>query len=149
MTACTGCGRAFKPGLMKNGRAYKCCAQCRDEARIRRAAKCALDPEGNARYQRSIRREYRREALAAYGGKCACCSEEHFEFLVIDHPNGGGRKERAENSVWGTSFARWLARQGFPPGYRVLCHNCNSAIGYYGACPHDQVKVSVAVAVQT
>ncbi len=22
------------------------------------------------------------------------------------------------------------------PGYRLLCHNCNSALAYYGYCPH-------------
>jgi hypothetical protein len=29
-----------------------------------------------------------------------------------------------------------LARNGFPDGYRVLCHNCNMALGQYGYCPH-------------
>ena len=24
----------------------------------------------------------------------------------------------------------------FPPGFRVLCHNCNQALGAYGYCPH-------------
>jgi hypothetical protein len=60
--------------------------------------------------------------------------------------------------MWGSSVVGWLARQGYPPGYRVLCHNCNSAYGYYGHCPHQQAtekvadcnyaKVMVAVAVQ-
>ena len=31
----------------------------------------------------------------------------------------------------------WLLRHGFPEGFRVLCHNCNQAIGVYGACPHQ------------
>ena len=22
------------------------------------------------------------------------------------------------------------------PGYRVLCHNCNTSLGLYGYCPH-------------
>lgn len=89
---------------------------------------------------RDIRRRYREEAFAAYGGACACCGEKNYEFLTIDHPDGGGRKEREENfAPGGSSFARWLARQGYPPGYRVLCHNCNSSYGYYGYCPHSPV----------
>jgi hypothetical protein len=33
---------------------------------------------------------------------------------------------------------RWLISSGFPEGFRVLCHNCNQAIGLYGFCPHQQ-----------
>lgn len=122
---------------MKNGREYRVCPGCREEARVRRAAKREADPEGDAQYHRELRRRYRQEAFDAYGGKCACCGEARYEFLTIDHPDGGGRKEREANSVWGPNFARWLARQGYPAGYRVLCHNCNSAYGYYGFCPHQ------------
>lgn len=32
---------------------------------------------------------------------------------------------------------QWLSKHGLPTGFRVLCHNCNSAHGYYGYCPHD------------
>jgi hypothetical protein len=28
--------------------------------------------------------------------------------------------------------------QGYPPGFRVLCHNCNMAIGLFGVCPHER-----------
>jgi hypothetical protein len=31
---------------------------------------------------------------------------------------------------------RWLRKNGFPKGFRVLCHNCNFAHGHYGYCPH-------------
>jgi hypothetical protein len=31
----------------------------------------------------------------------------------------------------------WLIREKLPDGFRVLCHNCNQAIGYYGVCPHE------------
>ena len=30
-----------------------------------------------------------------------------------------------------------LRARGFPLGYRVLCHNCNLARGFYGYCPHS------------
>jgi hypothetical protein len=32
----------------------------------------------------------------------------------------------------------WLRDNGWPEGYRVLCHNCNSARGLYGYCPHER-----------
>ena len=36
-----------------------------------------------------------------------------------------------------------MARNGYPwekypPGYQVLCHNCNLAKGFYGSCPHQK-----------
>lgn len=88
------------------------------------------------------RRQTRIEVLTHYGGnppKCACCNEDILEFLSIDHVNGGGRQHRAKifktNSGSG-AFYLWLKRQGFPEGYRILCYNCNCALGHYGYCPH-------------
>ncbi len=39
----------------------------------------------------------------------------------------------------GSVLYSWLKKQGYPPGFQVLCHNCNLAKGYYGACPHQNV----------
>ena len=36
----------------------------------------------------------------------------------------------------GSKFLRWLKANNFPSGFRVLCHNCNLAIGLYSQCPH-------------
>jgi hypothetical protein len=83
------------------------------------------------------RQRKRRELLDHYGGKCACCGEEHYEFLSIDHINGGGTKHRAEVGK-GDVFYKWLRKNGYPEGFRVLCHNCNQAIGFYGFCPHQE-----------
>jgi hypothetical protein len=30
--------------------------------------------------------------------------------------------------------------------YRVLCHNCNMALGFYGYCPHHPERSEQAVA---
>jgi hypothetical protein len=68
---------------------------------------------------------------------CACCKESHFEFLSLDHINGGGNKHRRElgsNSVY--DLYRYLIKNNFPPGFQILCHNCNLAKGFYGYCPH-------------
>lgn len=79
--------------------------------------------------------------LTAYGGKCACCGESRNEFLAIDHVNGGGNEHRRSLSTnprggAGQTTYRWLRRAGYPPGFQVLCHNCNMARGFYGHCPH-------------
>lgn len=87
---------------------------------------------------RKRRLKIRRETLSHYSDgtlSCACCGETHIEFLAIDHINGGGTKHRKELNRGGGIFA-WLKKNGFPDGYRVLCHNCNQAIGLYGYCPH-------------
>lgn len=81
-------------------------------------------------------RELRERAFAGYGGKCECCGEDNFEFLAIDHRNGGGRKERKTMSTY--QIARKVIKLGFPKEYRVLCHNCNSSLGWYGYCPHQK-----------
>jgi len=85
---------------------------------------------------RRLYRRLREEVLDHYGKVCACCGEDRYEFLSIDHVDGGGnahRREIGNPSV----FCRWLKKNGLPIGYRVLCMNCNHAIGRYGYCPHD------------
>jgi hypothetical protein len=83
--------------------------------------------ECNKTYLREYRARDRLLALQAYSpaGKpsCACpgCQEHHIEFLTIDHINGG-------------VLYRWLKKNGYPPGFRVLCYNCNNARGA-GECP--------------
>ena len=84
--------------------------------------------------RKNLHRALRKEAFKGYGGKCQCCGEDEFEFLAIDHVNGGGRKEREKLSTW--QIARRIITKNFPPEYRVLCHNCNQSIGWYGYCPH-------------
>jgi hypothetical protein len=69
--------------------------------------------------------------------KCLCCGESHAEFLVLDHIQGGGTKQR--KNMGGTAkIFRWLRAQGYPEGYRVLCFNCNASFGTWGYCPHQK-----------
>jgi len=74
--------------------------------------------------------------MNAYGGKCVCCGEDKIEFLAIDHIGGGGQKEIKQMGGQAYFYSH-LKKMGWPPGYRVLCHNCNMAIGFYGKCPHE------------
>lgn len=84
---------------------------------------------------KELRLQQRRAALKHYGPGCQCCGETNWEFLAIDHINGGGRQHR--NKV-GPNIACHLTRAGFPEGFRTLCHNCNQALGFYGYCPHSK-----------
>jgi hypothetical protein len=83
----------------------------------------------------------RNQVFEAYGGyKCNCCGETEPLFLSIDHVDNNGAKERKSGSYAGsgTAFYQWLRKSGFPPGYQVLCMNCN--VGKHkngGVCPHQ------------
>jgi hypothetical protein len=80
--------------------------------------------------------------------KCACpgCAEDRIPFLTLDHIDGGGNKHRA--SICGPEnkskqpgprgLLLNLKKLGFPPGYRILCFNCNIARGT-GKCPVHEV----------
>jgi len=92
-------------------------------------------------WRKKCREKVKREVLEHYGGnppKCACCGESHFEFLTIDHMNGGGHKERTRLGREGVAFYFWLRKNGYPKGYQVLCMNCNWAKGKLGICPHQR-----------
>lgn len=98
-------------------------------------ARYRKNPERFRAAERGRGEVYRSSALLNYGGKCTCCGEEQYEFLVIDHVNGGGDNHRREIGR-GAVVYRWLADHGYPDGFQVLCHNCNSSLGHYGYCPH-------------
>ncbi len=92
-------------------------------------------------YNFRSRNKIRLEVLSHYSGTpptCECCGENIIGFLTIDHIHGGGTKHRAQKGVpSGTEFYRWLKKQNYPQGYRVLCYNCNCAHGALGFCPHE------------
>lgn len=90
------------------------------------------------------RRNQKLAVLNAYGGPiCSCCGESEVTFLTMDHIAGDGASHRRE--IWGVNAGtiyRWLIKQGFPPGFQVLCFNCNygrHANG--GVCPHEQAAL--------
>ena len=72
---------------------------------------------------------------------CNCCGEKTYEFLCIDHINGGGRKERLNDpQKKGSGLYSWIIKNGFPGGFQILCHNCNMAKGFYVECPHNRLN---------
>ena len=81
-------------------------------------------------------KEIRLLVLNHYGGKCECCGEDQYEFLAIDHKNGDGAKHRKETGLH--SMVSYIIKNNFPDRFRILCHNCNQAIGHYKYCPHQK-----------
>lgn len=116
-------------------------SQCTDCEKGERKTRDALGRTASTR--NNIRRRYK--VLQHYSGKevpaCDCCGETTYEFLSIDHANGDGNKHRQE--IGRTRLYAWLLRNGLPPGFRVLCHNCNQAIGANGFCPHQRPELAL------
>lgn len=94
-----------------------------------------------AKSNREVQQFYRRSCLMHYSDGlmcCACCGETHYEFLSLDHIDGGGTEHRRQ--VGSQNLYSWLIQHDFPDGIQVLCHNCNQAKGFYGKCPHEKQK---------
>lgn len=115
--ACTRCGAA--PATMK--------------------AMCAGCSEKSKRKLRDWRDRLMVEVMNAYGGcVCRCCGETRVAFLTLDHIGGGGNRHRAAmKEERNTDIYTWVKKRRFPPGFQVLCMNCNWARGKYGECPHQ------------
>jgi hypothetical protein len=84
--------------------------------------------------QQQTRINRRNKVFTHYGKKCVCCGETLYEFLSMDHTNGGGTKHRKQLKSPNTD--RWIIKNNYPIGFRILCHNCNMSLGMYGYCPH-------------
>lgn len=106
-----------------------------------KAAAQRRTPEQLKEYRIKYNAQLRSDVLGAYGDRCACCGEEEPKFLSIDHIDGGGAAHRRETGVGsGFHFYLWIRRNDYPDGLQVLCHNCNSAKGSYGQCPHEEAQ---------
>lgn len=133
--------RAFYPNEARTDGVHPYCRAC---TAVKRHDHYLANSEKIRAYSREWARKYNRElrarTLAAYGGHCVCCGEQTPQFLVIDHIAGGGNQHRRSLGIvggGGADFYRWLARENYPQGFRVLCHNCNMSRGAYGFCPHE------------
>ncbi len=87
-------------------------------------------------YQRLWHQERRLICINRLGGKCACCGETEPAFLAIDHIDNNGNVHRKTMGSGHTMICGWLIKNNFPPGFQVLCHNCNMAKSFSGQCPH-------------
>lgn len=111
--------------------------KCKDCEKNKMLAYHSQNREKNLSDMENYRRTARNAAIEHYGSKCACCGESRPEFLAIDHINGGGNKHHKE--IKGMAIGIWLKNNGYPEGFRVLCHNCNQSLGHFGYCPHNNL----------
>lgn len=113
---------------------------CKDCAKADKEKRKAADPEYYKELSKRKTRKLRMEVLTHYSSDpphCACCGESHIEFLALDHIDGNGNKHR-KTIPSGSYIYQWIRNNKFPPGFQVLCHNCNMAKGFYGYCPHQK-----------
>ncbi len=165
---CKRCAIKKNNARAKRLAAEKKCVDC--QAPIEAGSRCAAHKKAhreryhanrveNAKTAKERRRRLKQAAFSAYGGaKCTCCGDEHLEFLSIDHIAGDGAEHREKllaefgwksnrSAMCGSTFYAWLKKQGYPPGFRVLCMNCNFSIAKFGYCPH-QGKLRAAMPAQ-
>ncbi len=77
------------------------------------------------------------EVMDAYGGPiCVGCGLDEVLILQMDHINGGGHKHAKEIGGRGKIY-QWLRKNNFPPGFRVLCPNCNTRAARGLPFPND------------
>ena len=93
--------------------------------------------EKNRQWRKKRRLEIRQRVVEAYGGKCICCDESHWQFLTLDHPEGDGQADRAKHHNTTDQLYGWVIKNGFPNNYRLLCMNCNW-VRRYDTCPHQR-----------
>ena len=111
----------------------------------RTAAWRAANREQALKAQRLSGRKLKDAAYAAYGGyRCACCGETIEAFLSIDHVNNDGAHHR--RLVDRRKIYKWLARNGYPKDFQVLCMNCNFGKARNGGiCPHKSSEGSTTI----
>lgn len=91
-------------------------------------------------YNKSYEIRIKDKVFDHYGGYvCQCCGITPKPFLTIDHIDGGGTKHRKRLKGGGRFTYRWIYKNNFPKGFRVLCYNCNSGRARNkGICPHKE-----------
>lgn len=80
--------------------------------------------KGKERYRR-YGHHLKEKAISYYSdGKMCCkqCGYNDIRALALDHVDDGGGKHRKTVKV---SIGAWCRTQKYPPGFQVLCMNCN------------------------
>lgn len=131
--------RSLKKKVNNRNKRYRAEKLARMSPEERRAYHDKVNAENLAR-----RNALRDEVYEAYGGYiCACCGETERAFLSFDHINNDGSSHKREHGIkTGEQLHRWLKRNNYPPGFQVLCMNCNwGKRNNNGVCPHVSGKV--------
>ena len=80
--------------------------------------------------RRRVIAKLKRDVIRHYSPLLICvrCGFSDLRALCIDHIDGGGEAHRKAVSLGlgGKHFYYWLKRNGYPPGFQVLCMNCHT-----------------------
>lgn len=143
---CSLCGETKQVSefyMRTNGRLQERCKACFKERAYRsRDLNRVTFRRRHADWYLDFKTRVRRAIFEAYGGyRCACCGELERKFLTLDHINNDGAADRikiaGKRSAAGWTTYRYLYKHGFPPGYQILCMNCNFGKRMNkGVCPH-------------
>ncbi len=76
-------------------------------------------------YQDAVKKEVLSHYSVNGEPKCLTCSVSEIPKLSLDHINNDGREHRDRIKRPGNGMYRWVRKNGFPPIFQVLCHNCN------------------------
>lgn len=68
---------------------------------------------------------------------CACCGEDTYQFLTLDHINNNGNVDR-KKGLTSNKIQVYLIKNNYPLGFQILCYNCNCARAKNKnkICPH-------------
>ena len=120
------------------------CKYCGIEINLETTPKSFVDREFkicrrcHAQQKTNRLHKLRHEVLTYLGGKCVCCGINNYDFLSIDHINGGGIEDRHQYKKWSHYLRSILdtPKEEVNDKYQILCYNCNCAKGFHGKCPH-------------
>ena len=125
---CTKCNELkladqFNSSPTGKGKLAAICKKCHSEYSKNHYRKRTKTPsfylERNKRHRENSK-NIKLKVLEHYSNgtmSCACCGNNCLTFLVIDHINGGGNKERKENKLNSPEkFHYFLAKRKFPTG---------------------------------
>ena len=94
--------------------------------------------ERNLKLKNEVFSEYSRRDSNSDVPCCKCCGENEFLiFLTIDHITNR-KNTKHKKGLSGNGLYKYLKKENCPPGYQVLCFNCNSAKSDSGICPHKR-----------
>lgn len=129
IVTCLGCSIEFKPDI--HNKKY-CSKDCEESNTV-------IKNNKNKR-QKNNQKDNRRELLEYYSNgflRCACCYDEKYNELQLDHINGDGKQHRKE--LGGNSFNvlySWVVKNNYPPIFQLLCSYCNRAKFDNLECPY-------------
>lgn len=109
-------------GRRTNNNSCTGCKRVKDKARRE-------TPDGvkrNAAVARRYADALKKKVYDHYGNKCTRCGFDNPDALTIEHENQKGADHRRAIGVGGRRIHKWLVDHNFPPGFTILCQNCNT-----------------------